>query len=320
MKEWHIKDSKNQTSLLIEKVSILKGDLEEWIHLMQDFEDYFSYKSTSIEIFQNETSIPRKEFVFQTLSPDEKVQSSNLDKALALQKKQFLHQLEFSPFYKQLVESWEELVEEVDFLNNHLQTKSIRYRLSDFDETVIQNSLSLSKKDFAQLTNYKRLLLSVSLLEETVNDKRVIIFIKLPERVLSSEELNQFIHYLKNLNNGIFYFILTEHSSLFPTNVFYKGKIRNKISCLAIKNQLIAKIPSTWSEETFQVACNWYMKLVDKYSDDTVLLSLEAVDNLAVFIYLYSIFILTNTPVIVDLSMVSLIIKDYFENLTLDKV
>ncbi|SEK89592.1 hypothetical protein SAMN04488700_2444 [Carnobacterium iners] len=320
MKEWHIKDSVRVTSFLVDKVTILKGEQKEWCQLVEYFSDYFSYKGIQINLFENQTLIPRRDFLFQILSPNDPTKFISLEKALIRQEKEFLTNLEFSPFYKQLVESWEELIEEVDFLNTQQKTNTTHYTLLPFDKKWIQTSLSFSKKNSAQLSHYEKLILQINVLEESISDKKLIIYIQFPEVVLSDKELEHFIYYLQQSPNGILYFIQTENPSLFPTNIVYKEKIRNKTICYAVKDQLISKIPSSWSEETFQHACNWYMILVDKYAQETVLLSLKTVDNLSIFIYVYSLFILTNTPVIVDLTAVTANIKKYFENLIQDKV
>lgn len=320
MKEWHIKDSEQIDSVLIEKVSILKGNQNDWNEVLERLKLYFSHKSTSIKIFQNQTLIPRNDFSFQIFSPAENTESVSIDKILATQKKAFLSQLEFSPFYKQVVDSWEELIEEVGFLNTQQHSKLLNYVLEPFDKNWITSKLAFSEEDYIHLTNYEKVIFQISLLQESLIDKQLIICIQYPEELLLNKEESQFISFLKNSKNGILYFILTDDPSLSPTNVFYKGKISNLISCYSIKEKLMAKVPSNWSEQVFLDASNWYMKLVDKYSEETVILSLKTVDNLEVFIYLYSIFILTSTPVIVDLAMIPSAIEKYFENLILNKV
>lgn len=320
MKEWHIKDSEQIDSVLIEKVSILKGNQNDWNEVLERLKLYFSHKSTSIKIFQNQTLIPRNDFSFQVFSPAENTESVSIDKILATQKKAFLSQLEFSPFYKQVVDSWEELIEEVGFLNTQQHSKLLNYVLEPFDKNWITSKLAFSEEDYIHLTNYEKVIFQISLLQESLIDKQLIICIQYPEELLLNKEESQFISFLKNSKNGILYFILTDDPSLSPTNVFYKGKISNLISCYSIKEKLMAKVPSNWSEQVFLDASNWYMKLVDKYSEETVILSLKTVDNLEVFIYLYSIFILTSTPVIVDLAMIPSAIEKYFENLILNKV
>lgn len=320
MKEWHIKDSEQTNSVLIEKVSILKGNQNDWNEMMESLKLYFSHKSTSIKVFQNQTLIPRNDFSFQTFSPAEHTDSISINNALAIKKKSFLSQLEFSPFYKQLIDSWEELIEEVDFLNTQQQSKLLNYTLEPFDKNWVTNKLAFSEDHDVYSTPYDKTILQLKLLEEFLRDKQSIICIQYPETFLSDSEMNQLITFLKDSKNGILFFVLTNHLSLLPTNVFYKEKISNLINCYDVKEKLMTKVPSNWSEQAFIDASNWYMKLVDKYSEETVLLSLKTVDNLESFIYLYSLFILTETPVIVDLTMIPSAVEKYFENLILDKV
>lgn len=320
MKEWHIQDTTQTSTILMDDVTILKGNHLIWQNLIDSLQNYFSHKSTSLKIYQDQTLLPRNDFDFVLFSPDNQFGSDALDKALTALKKTFLNQLEFSPFYKGLVDSWDELTEEVDFLNKQNVPKVVDFKLKPFDKKWISSELVFSKTNYSKLSNLDKLIFQLNLLETNLNSKQRMICIVAPEAFLLSDEIKNLNSYLKHTKNGITYFIVTEAHFNGPTNVFYKGNIRNLLDCYKVQTKLASELPLLWSDDQFSVACNWYIKLVDKYRPKTVILDLKTVDNLEVFAYLYSLFILTNTPVVVDLTGIPLNLVTYFDNIIQDKV
>lgn len=320
MKEWHIQDTTQTSTILIDNVTILKGNQLLWQQLIDSFQNYFSHKGTALKIYQDQTLLPRNDFEFIIFSPNKHFDSAALDKVVAQLKKTFLNQLEFSPFYKGLVDSWDELVDEVDFLNQQNSSKIISFNLKPFDKKWISNELIFSKNNYSRLSNFDKLIFQLNLLESGLDSKQRIICIVSPENFLLSYEIEKLDSYLNEIKNGIKYFVITEEHFNGSMNVLYKGTIRNVLDCYKVKVRLTSVLPFPWSDEHFLTACNWYMKLVDNYQKKTVLLDLKTVDNLEVFTYLHSLFILTNTPLIVDLTGIPLNLATYFDNIIQDKV
>lgn len=320
MKEWHIQDITQTSTILIDDVTILKGNHLIWQNLIDSLQNYFSHKSTSLKIYQDQTLLPRNDFDFVLFSPNNQFDSDALDKALTALKKTFLNQLEFSPFYKGLVDSWDELIDEVDFLDQQNSSKIIDFKLKPFDKKWISSELTFSKNSYSKLSNFDKLIFQLNLLESGFDSKQRIICIISPENFLLSYEMEKLDTYLNKIKNGIKYFVITEDYFNGSMNVLYKGNIRNVLDCYKVQTKLTSVLPITWSDEQFSIACNWYMKLVDNYQTKTVFLDLKIVDNLEVFTYLYSLFILTDTPLIVDLTGISLNLATYFDNIIQDKL
>lgn len=320
MKEWHIQDITQTSTILIDDTTILKGNKLTWQKMIDDFQQYFSHKSTTLKIYQDQTLLPRNDFEFIIFSPDKHFDSAALDKVVARFKTTFLNQLEFSPFYKGLVDSWNELIDEVDFLNQQNSSKIIDFKLKPFDKKLISNELTFSKNSYSKLSNFDKLIFQLNLLESGFDSKQRIICIMSPEKFLPSYEMEKLDIYLNKIKNGIKYFVITEEYFNGSMNVLYKGNIRNVLDCYKVKAKLASILPVSWSDEQFLVACNWYMKLVDNYQTKTVLLDLKTVDNLEVFTYVYSLFILTDTPVVIDLTSIPLNLATYFDNIIQNKV
>ncbi|SDQ46630.1 hypothetical protein LHA31_04035 [Carnobacterium viridans] len=320
MKEWHIQETTQTSTILIDDVTILKGNQLLWQQLIDSFQNYFSHKGTALKIYQDQTLLPRNDFEFIIFSPNKHFDSAALDKVVAQLKKTFLNQLEFSPFYKGLVDSWDELVDEVDFLNQQNSSKIISFKLEPFDKKWISNELTFSKNNYLKLSNFDKLIFQLNLLESDLASKQRIICIISPENFLLSYELEKLDSYLSEIKNGIKYLVITEQHFNGSINVLYKGTIRNVLDCYKVKEKLASGLPFSWSDEQFLAACNWYMKLVDNYQTKTVLLNLKTVDNLEAFTYLYSLFILTDTTLIVDLTGIPLNLASYFDNIIQSKV
>lgn len=304
MKEWHIESDSKTSTLLVDQVTILKGSIADWREILLTLQSYFDNRKTEIIINEGQTLIPKKDYAFYSISFSDYFNSTDLLKIKKNLKQQYLAQLQLSPFYKQLVEVWDDLQEEVAFLNE--STSSIKYNfdLSSFKDKIVSDQIysdSLPSTDLSSLHDLKK---SIELIEESSKDKLNIITIINPEIILKSKEIEQLIDFLKTYKKKTQLILLTNDSAIKADNILYKEQIINKLKCTNVKNLLAATIPFGFDENLYFKASNWYMSLVDNYHSKTVLLSYSSVDNLKEFIYTLCLFVLTNTPFILDAAMV----------------
>ncbi|WP_028274966.1 hypothetical protein [Atopococcus tabaci] len=318
MKEWHITSTDKDFSLLIDKITLLKGRYRDWEEVIEAFQSYFSNKSSAISIFEDQTLLPRNDFAFHTISLDESAQ--NFEKALREIKQSFLNQLEFSPLYRQLVETWESLSEEVEFLSTQMNLGPAQFSMQPFYKQLINKHVNFSQDSYESLTNYEKVLFQLTALLHTSYDKKNIICLISPEKYLTATEVKNFIARLNSTLHGNHYFLITSEPLDYTENILYKNRIINDLSLSVFRDQLKEVSPIQWSDDTFDIACKWYRKLVDNSRAKPVYLEAQSVDNLEIFIYLYSLFILTDTPVIVDLSKIPLHLRKYFDDLIADTV
>lgn len=320
MKEWHITNSTQTYTLLTDQVTLLKGNVDNWTFVLDDLTTYFSHQSSNTEVKENETSIPKQDYHFSLLSFSEQIISKDFDKTLNQIQTEFFGLLQLSPFYKQLVDNWEELMDEVELLSDQNSLFPIPFKLHSFSNDSVKKSLYPDIKQKEKLSALDHLLLKLSMVEQTNRSKNILFGLIYPENQLTNSELQQLDNYLQSDTNHSQYFIISNNDFTAAKNVLYKGNILTKQNCWQKKEQLQSVLPIEWNEQQFLKACNWYMYLVDNYQEKTVLLKLESVDNLTQFIYVYSLFLLTNTPVIVDLAGVPISIINYFDNLIAGKV
>lgn len=320
MKEWHIANSTQTYTLLTDQITVLKGNVDKWTFVIDDLSTYFSRQFSNIEMTENETSIPKQDYYFSLLSFSELISSNDFEKNISLIQTEFFGLLQLSPFYKQLIDSWEELMEEVELLSEQNSFSPIPFKLHPFNNDSVKKSLYPDVAYKENMSALDHLLLKVRLVEQTNQSKNILFGLICPENQLTSSELQQLNSYLQSTSNRSKYFILSNNDFIGAKNVLYNGTIISKQSCWDKKEKLREILPIEWNEQQYIQACNWYMSLVDNFQDKTALLRLESVDNLTQFIYVYSLFLLTNVPVIVDLTGVPLSIINYFDNLIAGKV
>lgn len=318
MKEWHIITSNQTDTLLVGKVTSLKGGLENWENIIETLSIYFSNKSSKIAVKENETLLPKQDYQFYLLSFSQQIVSKDFEKVITQIQTEFFGLLQLSPFYKQLVDSWEELVEEVELVSNDLTFSPLPFSLQSFSNEMVKKSLSIYSAKQDNLSSLNQLLLKIKLMERVT--KRTIFCLIYPENQLTISELQQLDNYLQSTYSSSQYFILSNYHFNAVQNIIYKNRIVNIHSCVLQKDKLQDILPIHWEDHLFSQACNWYINLVDNFQEKTVILSLKTVDNLEQFVYVYSLFLLTDTPVIVDLTGIPTSFINYFDTLLSDEV
>ncbi|WP_188204582.1 hypothetical protein [Desemzia incerta] len=318
MKEWHIITSNQTDTLLVGKVTSLKGSLENWEKIIETLSIYFSNKSSKIEVKENQTLLPKQDYQFYLLSFSQQIVSKDFEKVITQIQTEFFGLLQLSPFYKQLIDSWEELAEEVELVSNDLSFSPLPFSLQSFNTDIVKKSLSLDSAKQINLSALNQLLVKLKVMERVT--KQTIFCLVYPENQLTNSELQQLDDYLQLTSSSSQYFILSNYPFNAAQNILYKNRIVNIHSCVLQKDKLQDILPINWEDHLFSQACNWYINLVDNFQEKTVILSLQTVHNLEQFIYIYSLFLLTDTPVIVNLTGVPTSFINYFDTLLADKV
>lgn len=316
MKEWNIRNPKGQYRFLINDFSFFKGGTEEWRFLLDDLDRYFNHKNghQNTYVYEDQILLAKNDFHFIMFDIAES-QKFIEEQTLQHYKKSFLNLIEFSPFYRILVDSWEELQEEIDFLSENQSSSFAKFSLSPFHKEVIAKNLQLTVDIRENASKIEKNLFALETLISSLSDKRIIIAIIIPTTYYSKEEYELFVSQLKKRKNGCYYFIFCEFTEDPIRNVLSNHSIYNVSTVQAVREQLKKSLPILWTEETFNKAANLYVSLVDKFAGNLPFLSLSSVDNLEEFTYLYSLFILSDIPVIVDLTGIPPRLQNYFDSL-----
>lgn len=315
MKEWHIKQNQEVYTLLIDQVTILKGDISDWKTIIDSLQAYFDRSPSEIKLFENETLIAKQDFHLSTISFKEEIKSTNTKDIEKMIHTQFISQLELSPFYKQFIDLWEDLLEEVDFLNSVNEPSPLSFQLEGFKKKIVTDHLKSSHSKNLHSNGLDSLISQIELIEFATKNKKKIIVIVYPEIVLNEKELLGLSLYLQNKRSSSSYFIVTKVHVNGVKNIYHNEKIVNELVLQKIKSYFKEVIPFPFEDEVYEKASHWYIKLVDNFHSETVIFDTSSVDNLKDFLYLYTLFYVTKTPVITDLTTVPAAYRNYIDKL-----
>ncbi|MBC1753778.1 hypothetical protein [Listeria seeligeri] len=304
MREWVVKEENIEYKISLGRLTYLKGNKNEWESVIKSILSYFNNKKTMTIISQDNQMLKPKDYQIVFLKQKAILEVDDTsNNYLNSKKDDFINEVMLSPMYRDFLESWEMLQEEVEFLSKQKKILSQdKFNLLPFDKKDLTKKLNweITNSDFS---NEDKKLELINLYAKELFNKQVLFFIEIPEKTIISEAgIKKFqLHVEKMLTRGINVFIISEHIWMDGAiNHFYFSDIVNELQIMVKKEQIIAKIPLIVEESDWIKAINWSMLAVDNYGGKTVELKLEAVDNLVVFVLVYFIFIYNEWRIIVD--------------------
>ncbi|MBC1430536.1 hypothetical protein [Listeria seeligeri] len=304
MREWVVKEENIEYKISLGRLTYLKGNKNEWESVIKSILSYFNNKKTMTIISQDNQMLKPKDYQIVFLKQEAILEVDDTsNNYLNSKKDDFINEVMLSPMYRDFLESWEMLQEEVEFLSKQKKILSQdKFNLLPFDKKDLTKKLNweITNSDFS---NEDKKLELINLYAKELFNKQVLFFIEMPEKTIISEAgIKKFqLHVEKMLTRGINVFIISEHIWMDGAiNHFYFSDIVNELQIMVKKEQIIAKIPLIVEESDWIKAINWSMLAVDNYGGKTVELKLEAVDNLVVFVLVYFIFIYNEWRIIVD--------------------
>lgn len=311
MKEWRMNDSKS-TTLLMSEVTLLKGRVDKWLEVIELFRQTFDSKK--IDIYEGEEKLNINDYCLNILSYTDDYHSTDSVNAKTNLKNLFTAYLELSPFYKNLVGSWEELQEEVELLSHELGY-SQKIQLNNFPKKIVEEHLKWKTNMGSQLDGMVQ---QINLTRKFIPDKRHIFILIHPEEVLVKKELSELYNLLERQSS---YFILVGNF-LFDgtTNLIYKNRIINQLLISRKKEQIASLLPFVFDEKDFDIALNWYITIVENSKDKTIDLSISSVDNLRYFIYVFLMIYVTELPLKVDFMGIPQEYKRFIDSVIESKV
>ncbi|MBT0132401.1 hypothetical protein G4229_01695 [Listeria seeligeri] len=304
MREWVVKEENIEYKISLGRLTYLKGNKNEWESVIKSILSYFNNKKTMTIISQDNQMLKPKDYQIVFLKQKAILEVDDTsNNYLNSKKDDFINEVMLSPMYRDFLESWEMLQEEVEFLSKQKKILSQdKFNLLPFDKKDLTKKLNweITNSDFS---NEDKKLELINLYAKELFNKQVLFFIEIPEKTIISEAgIKKFqLHVEKMLTRGINVFIISEHIWMDGAiNHFYFSDIVNELQIMVKKEQIIAKIPLIVEESDWIKAINWSMLAVDNYGGKTVELKLEAVDNLVVFVLVYFIFIYNEWRIIID--------------------
>lgn len=306
MKEWKI-NSTTPITLLIDRLTLLKGSFTEWSDIVKAIEQTFN--SNKYEIYESNEKINVGDFCLSFLSFSDDyltMDSSNTKKKLM---QLFNAYLELSPFYKNIVEGWEELQEEVELLSEELGYSS-NIVLEDYGKYIVENHLKWESNKEDPL---KEVFQQIKLTKKSIPDKRHLFIIISPENNFSASELNKLETFLKSQTG--YCILISEYMFNGSINIIHNNQIINRSSVLDNKKLINDILPFVFDENTFEKSIKWYIEAVDNCTQNIVKLRISSVDNLEEFIYVFLMIYVTHISFLIDYTGIPNEYKKFIESI-----
>ncbi|WP_459795999.1 hypothetical protein [Alkalibacterium sp. m-11] len=291
MKEWTF-DDHFHSRILIDKVTILKGKPEEWkdcIHYIRE-----AFLNKKVDLREGNERLNSNDFQLNIMSYSDSFPLTNIFNNEKQLLESFYSYMELSPIYKQFVESWEDLQEEVQFLNDTFGNE-IKIQLNDFSKKMMKKNISTEFNHSDRITEFKQ---TIKLAKHLNNDKQNIFFIISPEDHFDLSELEKLDQYLQAAPEQ--FIVITSYPFRGMANIVFKEKVINHVILENYRSTIQEWLPFVFDPDEFDEAKNWYIDTVDKSDGNLLILSLSSVDKLTAFIYLFLLVHLTHIPYKVD--------------------
>jgi len=135
MKEWTVKKQANSYSFLTDRVTLFKGKIDDWKNEISDITNYFFHNTNTI--YESNKKIVTQDYELSILSYSDFIEAKGYKNSKKKIEELFLSYLELSPFYRQLIDSWKDLQEEVDFLTDEMDMP-LSIELNNFSKNIIK--------------------------------------------------------------------------------------------------------------------------------------------------------------------------------------
>jgi len=306
MKEWTVKKQTNAYSFLTDRVTLFKGEIDEWKNEIDDIKNYF-YNNTN-NIYEGNKKIVTQDYELSILSYSDFIEAKGYKNSKKKVEELFLSYLELSPFYKQLIDSWEDLQEEVSFLTNEMNVP-LSIELNNFSKNIVKNNLQVQEKIE---TSIDIILNEIRLIKSFIRNKNHIFLIIAPENLLTSNEISKLDHFISKQKDQ--FLICSNSNFTATTNIKHREQILNELTLTHLKNEIQDLLPFPWVDNSFNKSIPLFIELVDNSNNETVNLALDVVDNLEMFIYIFIFLYLIKIPFRIDTKGIPDQYKIYIES------
>lgn len=265
---WTIRTEKKEIEIQLGKTTLFLGEHESWYYIIRDIEQFFTNKNSNIEIYEDTQLLTPKDWDVLWIPYDAHLQ---LDKILAKSPlmpvmNNILQFLEYSPFYQNIVEGFEELKEEQVIINQLIQNYDLQVELRDFTLNDMKGFIQLNTcAEKSSPVDTKQLLLN--LFSEKVRERKTLILIELPELFANFNQLIKFRDKLLHLNSqGVMVIILTNHT-IFQgqKNYMINEQIINDILFQKLFKEIKSIAPFVFDKLEYNKAVDYIKMIVDNY-------------------------------------------------------
>lgn len=288
---WHIEEENGvEYEIEVGPVTIFKGSDPIWYSVVRYIEDFFTNKNSTISIYEDTQPIHKKDWDCLFIPFDAHLQMEKLNAKSPLKSilDNVCQELTLSPSYMALTDVWEEIKEEIQFLNTKINQYGVGLGLQPFEVDELKKYLSFYPLQQSMTPiEYKKIL--IKLFGDQVVEKKKLIILELPELYATEEQLNDLLEIVEALSRKGFWFIIVTHRDI-KGNVNFSvgGRIINGASVEKIKRIVSVEAPFFVEEDIFQEAKRVFLQIVDnpEYHRGKYMLSTGDNEMTAVVIYM----------------------------------
>lgn len=291
MRIWTIIEADYEIEIQVSSKTLLYGHDYRWTLLARRVEDFFNNRNSDVQILMDGVPLDRKDWECYYIPLDIHVELEKVTTRSPLKgiQQTALEQIISSPLYSELLELWEELGEELQFLNQKLESWGILANLTNISERELIKHINFSPKDSSSLAPIKLKRLMLNLIFEKELNKRTLIILELPELLANKSELVQLKHMIEQSVQYGYEFIIVSKEKNFglSKNYWYRDKVIHEALFERMREKVCSQLPFYCSPELYEEAKNQFINLVDNSIDEDLLWQKVFEHSSALFTILY---------------------------------
>lgn len=304
---WNILKEEVEYELEVGQITVLKGSNLLWYRLVRFVEDYFTNKNSEVLIYEGMHQLNKKEWECYFIPYNAHLQLDKLNSKSPLKPilDEICNDLTFTPAYHELLDIWNEILEEIHFNHQKIEKYGLTMYLEPFSHENLKSFLYFKtiQRDMTPI-DYKALLLRLSA-ERKLEKKRLII-VELPELYAESAQYRKFIEEVNEYSKmGITFILVTQNSISGNCNFSIHGKIVNHARLEMIKRKVQNELPFVCDDKLYNEARQFLLDAVDNFniSGDGVLQ--PGTSSEAILVIIYSMIRHLNIGLTLDITGIS---------------
>lgn len=262
---WHIEVEGEEWEIEVGPVTILKNHHNFWFKLVRLIDDFFTNKSSEVQVYEDTQPLHKKDWECLFLPFDAHLQLDKVTAKSPLKSvlDEVCEELSLSPAFHELLEVWDELKEELQFVNRNLEKYNLSVNISSFEQDDLKSYLSFqSLHSMMTPIEYKKLLLR--LFTDKVIEKKRLVIIELPELYANKDDFIELMSLINDLAlKGIRFIIVTGERIEGNSNFVFQEKIINEACIEMRKRRILSELPFVCDDEIFEEAKRILLQAVD---------------------------------------------------------
>lgn len=278
MNIWTIVTPEREFEIEVSKSTLLFNQHFEWKQLTNSINSYFNVRNSNVGVFEDGVPLNKSDWKCFFIPFDASIQLSKITASSPLKEIQYnlTEQLILSPLYDELLEIWEQLDGELDFVNQKFKKWQIQAKLNSIDEKMLSQFINFRSTSGRELKPLEIKELLINIIIENSLEKKTLIIVELPELFATEKELEKFNVLVNDaVNKGFQFMFISNRKSFGVRNFIYKEKIIHTARLEQIKEKICHEVPFYCPKELYDKAKEYLLQLVDNSISEDELLQLS---------------------------------------------